>query len=292
MRGVLAVGAALVALLCAFAPSSAQTPSAPPSVDAFYSEAVASMRALPQPQYLSYVIEGDGNGLDIHLQVMSHLVWLEMGTSLGSEAPTPVRWWTLKHRTEDYSTEILSPNGRRLVTTRPFFDPTWYGAFRALRDGMLSFQQQDAPLAASATPTPGPTPDLRTIAVVQVIGSAIYRVEDRGAATCANGDDGHALHLVSKDSNPRHQLTDVVVDLRNMHFCTVKFNNPSSGFSGSVEEHFSNVDGYWLQTDGQIETTVRHFGMQSGHGIWRYQIDGIKTPRTIEAAAFVPPPDQ
>jgi hypothetical protein len=291
MRPALAFLAAAVAAVCAATPSRAQNGAQPLSPEAFYGAAVASMRALPQPEYLTYTIEGQGEGLMIQLITRDHLVWLNMGTSNDGE-PTPPVLWTLRHRTNDYASVIDDETGRDLVSTRAFFDPTWYGAFRALRDGMLLFQQTDQPVSAYATPTPGPSPDLRTIAVVQVIGSNIYQVEDRGPSVCDNGDVGHALHLTPKDRDKRHQLTDVVVDVRNLHFCTMRFNATQSGFGGSVEEDFANVNGYWLQTGGVIETSIRRLGMMVGHGVWQYRIGNFAFPRTIPGDAFIPPPYQ
>ncbi|MBV8489339.1 MAG: hypothetical protein JO199_02325 [Candidatus Eremiobacteraeota bacterium] len=298
MRAGFAAAAALLALLCAFGRSSAQEASpalssTPPSIDAFYSNAVQAMCNLPQPPYLSYTMEGQGEGLWIDLKVIDHLVWLNMATMQNS-MPTMTRWWRLRHRTEDYASEIVTENGSRLVSMRSFFDPTWYGAFHALRDGMLNYQKPEAPVSASATPTPGPSApeDLRTIAVVEVIGSAIYRVEDRGPMQCDNGDPGHSVHLISKDNNPRHQLTDVTVDLNNMRFCTIRFNDSEHGFTGSVEQHYSTVGGYWLQTDGVVETSYRTFGIRTGHGLWHYRLGGMTFPQTIAAEAFTLPPYQ
>ncbi len=249
------------------------------------------MRALRQPQYLTYSMEGQGYGLAIGLRVIRHLVWLEM-TSYSPARPALPTSWALRHRTDDYASEIVEADGRRLVSTRAFFDPTWYGAFRALRDGMLFYQKAEPPVSASATPTPGSTPDLRTIAVVQVIGTNIYSVVDKGAATCSNGDAGHALHLISRDENPQHQLADVVVDLRNMHFCTMRFNVSESGFSGSVEQHYADVGGYWLQTDGIIESEVRTLGIRLSHGVWQYRLVDMAYPAAIPPETFLRPPDQ
>ncbi|HKU80763.1 MAG TPA: hypothetical protein VJP76_01235 [Candidatus Tumulicola sp.] len=275
----------LLALSLSFSRAPAQNTPPPSTPETFYSAAVESMRALPQPQYLTYTMEGDGDNLSIGLRVIRHLVWLNM---LTGPAGFPSEW-SIRHRTDDYASEITDYDGRRLVSTRAFFDPTWYGAFRALRDGMLMYQQTDAPVSAYATPTPGPSPDLRTIAVVTVLGSNVYRVEDRGSATCAGGDPGHALHLVSRQPDPRHQLADVTVDLRNMHFCTMRFDVRESGFSGSVEQHYGSVGGYWLQTDGIIETGVRTLGIMVGHGVWRYRLTQMTFPRSIPAATFVRP---
>jgi len=274
----------LLALACGFGVSRAQGGS-PPSPDAFYSAAVNSMRALPQPQYLTYTIVGDGDNLSIDLTVIRHLVWLRMTTG-ESDGPSE---WAIRHRTDDYASEITDEDGRRLVSTRAFFDPTWYGAFRALREGMLMYQRTDPSVSAYATPTPGPSPDLRTIAVVEVFGTNIYRVVDKGAATCTDGVQGHALHLVPRDGDPRHQLADVVVNLQNMHFCTMRFNVRESGFNGSVEQHYSTIGGYWLQTGGIIETGIRTFGIMLKHGVWRYRLTQMTFPAAIPAETFVRP---
>lgn len=286
MRRPLAIGAGVLALACSFGQSFAQEAPASTSPQAFYGAAVQSMRALSQPQYLTYTMSGEGDNLSIGLRVIRHLVWLEMITG-SAHFPSE---WTIRHRTDDYASEITAYGGRqRYVSTRAFFDPTWYGAFRALRDGMLMYQQTDAPVSASATPTPGPSPDLRTIAVVTVMGSNVYNVEDRGTATCENGDPGHALHLVSREPDPRHQLSDVVVDLRNMHFCTMRFNVRESGFNGSVEQHYDTVGGYWLQTDGIIETGIRSLGVMVAHGSWRYRLTQMRFPSSITEEAFLRP---
>ena len=285
MRKQLAVGVAVLALSSTFGVSPAQDAPSSSTPQSFYAAAVDSMRALSQPQYLTYTLSGEGDNLSIGLRVIRHLVWLEMVTG-SANFPSD---WSIRHRTDDYASEITTYEGQRLVSTRAFFDPTWYGAFRALRDGMLMYQQTDAPVSASATPTPGPSPDLRTIAVVTVMGSNVYNVEDRGAAACANGDPGHALHLVSREANPRHQLADVVVDLRNMHFCTMRFNVRESGFNGSVEQHYGTVGGYWLQTDGVIETGVRALGIMVARGAWHYQLTQMRFPNSIPAETFLRP---
>jgi hypothetical protein len=282
-RGGIFLGA-LFALTCGFGVSLAEDVP-PPSPDTFYSAAVDSMRALPQPQYLTYTIAGEGENLSIDLTVIRHLVWLQMTTG-ETDAPSE---WAIRHRTNDYASEITDEDGRRLVSTRAFFDPTWYGAFRALREGMLMYQRIDPSVSAYATPTPGPSPDLRTIAVVEVFGTNIYRVVDKGPATCTDGAPGHALHLIPRDRDRRHQLTDVVVNLRNMHFCTMRFYVRESEFNGTVEQHYSIVGGYWLQTDGMIETGIRALGIMVNHGVWRYRVTRITFPASIPGETFVRP---
>jgi hypothetical protein len=257
-----------------------------PSAQAFYSSAVDAMKALPQPQYLTYSMEGESDGFAVDLIVINHLVWLRIRAG---NAPST---WQLRHRTDDYASEIIDQEGTRYVTQRSFFDPTWYGAYRALRDGMLDYQKIEKPLSELVTPAPSPTstPDLRTIAVVSVMGTSIYRVTDAGAATCSNGDAGHALHLVSRDRNPKHQLSDVVVDVASMRFCMIRFSvSDAFGFHGVVEQHYADVGGFWLQTDGLLDGTDRVFGIATHHGIWRYRLTNVTFPKSIPAEAFVVP---
>lgn len=247
------------------------------------------MRELPQPQYLTYTMQGDSDGFSIDLLVIRHLVWL------GIHAGTTPSTWQLRHRTNDYASEIVDEAGTRYVTQRSFFDPTWYGAYRALRDGMLDYQDVEKPLSELATPAPNPaaTPDLRTIAVVNVMGTSIYTVTDAGAATCSNGDPGHAVHLVARDRAPQHQLSDAVVDLRSMRFCMLRFSvRDAFGLSGFVEQHYADVGGYWLQTGGILEGSERVFGISTHHGAWRYRLENVTFQRTIPAAAFVRPATQ
>jgi hypothetical protein len=277
-------------MLCTVAPLRAQDASQQ-TVSALYSSAVDSMRTLRQPEYLTYTMEGEGEGLGIALTVVHHLVWLEM-TTYSSAQPTEPVTWMLRHRTDDYASEITEESGRRLVSTRPLFDPTWYGAFRALRDGMLDYQKPEPAISSYATPTPGPPTDLRTIAVVDVIGSNIYSIVDKGESACANGDPGRALHLIPRDRDPRHQLADVVIDLRNMHFCTMRFNVSDGAWRGSVEQHYSDIEGYWLQTDGTIESSLRTLGILLFHGVWRYRLESMTFPPLIPAETFLRPLDQ
>ncbi len=201
--------------------------------------------------------------------------------------------WQMRHRTDDYQSEIVNQiDGRRLVSQRSFFDPTWYGAYRALRDGMFDYQNAAAPIVAHPTPEPLPT-TLKTIAVTSVMGPGIYAVYDRGATTCANGDPGHALHLVSRNHDPRHQLSDVVVDTTNMRFCSIRFDLADAfGFHGIMEEHYSDVGGYWVQTGGFLDGTLRAFGISMHHGVWHYTLDGLRFPSAIPEEAFVPSPKQ
>lgn len=233
------------------------------------------MRDLPQPAYVDYSLQSESDGFDVRLGTIDHQLWLYIEDGSTANA------WHIEHRTRDYASSIRDENGTTWSSDRAFFDPTWYGSLRALRDGMLDYQNRTAPLA-DATPDAAATPAFKTIAVESVMGEGIYGVDDRGAAVCANGDPGHALHLWSRERNARHQLSDVIVDLSSMHFCMMRFGVPSAiGFSGYVEQHFAGVRGYWMQTGGVIEGTLRAFGIATHHGTWRYTVTAMTFPSYI-----------
>ncbi len=245
-----------------------------------YSDAITAMSNLPQPHYLTYVIDAKSDGLQVDPVLLDGNVWLNIHS--GSNSPT----WELKHRTYDYRSVLTTADGRRYYTARSFFDPTWYGALRALREGMFNSQDAAAPRVQSASPS-APLLELKTITIVAAMGPGIYRVEDRGTAPCANGDPGHALHLVSRDRNPLHQLTDVIVDAKNMRFCMLRFAlNSGLGFHGIMEEHYGDVGAYWMQTGGFLDGTLRVAFIAVHHGIWHYSLTNVEFPQWLEPQVF------
>jgi hypothetical protein len=285
-KTILTASFSLLVLAAGSLPGRADAASAPaaPSAQAFYVAALGAMRELPQPTYVSYRLEGQGDALQITLTQIRGLVWLYF------EAGSTPSHWTMRHRTDDYETEVVnSMDEHRYVTQRSFFDPTWYGSYRALRDGMLGYQDVEAPVSSHPTPIPDPPTTLKTIAVESVMGPGIYAVQDRGSAACSNGDPGHALHLTSRSHDPKHQLTDVIVDLHSMRFCMIRYSWPSAfGFHGVVEQYYAEVGGYWMETGGTIDGTLRAFGIATHHGIWHYRLTDMQFPKSIPAEAFVP----
>lgn len=262
----------------------------PPSAQAFYAAAVRAMDDVPQPAFVTYRLEGESDNIHIGLQTARHQVWLRFASGLASTV------WNVKHRTPDYESEIMDGDGdHRYVSQRSIFDPTWFGAFRALRDGMLGYQDVETGRNSLtiAQPTPAPDPSLKTIDVVSVIGPGTYAVQDRGPAACSNGDPGHALHLVSRRRDPRHQLTDVVVDLHSMRFCSIRYEWSSAlWFNGTIEQDYANVHGYWMVTGGLLDGTLRILGIPTRHFVWHYRLLDMAFPKDLPAAAFVADPTQ
>jgi CubicO group peptidase (beta-lactamase class C family) len=254
------------------------------SAQAFYAAAVATMDRVRQPAFVAYDLHAQSDNIHVGLQVLSKNVWLLFQSG---SAPTD---WNVKHRTQDYVSEVVDKNAgdRRYVSARPLFDPTWFGAFRALRDGMLGFQNPDPSRDALtiAEPTAQPETSLHTIAAVSVIGPGIYAVEDRGLATCPNGDPGHAFHLVPRRRDPRKQLSDVTVDLKSMRFCMIRFGWNALWFTGFVEQHYADLDGYWVVTDGLLDGTLRVLGIKTHHFIWNYHLNNMTFPEELSPQTF------
>jgi len=263
--------------------AAAGPPVAADAVTAFYERAVHTMDAVPQPPYVTYRMEGAGEGFQIGLTVRSAAVWLLIAT--GSDPSS----WTLRHRTYDYKSEIIDrADNKRYLTARSFFDPTWYGAYRALREGMLNAQDPAPPRASPDDPAPAPTA-LKTIGGIAVMGPALYRIADRGDAACPDGSAGRALHLTSRSRDPLRQLTDVIVDVQSMRFCMMRYGIAGAfGFHGIVEQHYADVGGYWMQTDGLLDGTLRAFGIATHHGIWRYRLLDMAFPSDLPGNAFTP----
>ena len=244
------------------------------AAETLYRQAIDAMQGLPQPSYVTYKLDSVDDGLKLDLVDSKTGVWLNIHGGSGEQH------WGFKHRTYDYESELTDDSGSRHVSVRSFFDPTWYGAYRALHEGMLNTQDPAPPRSTEATPTPPPV--LKTIAVESVMGTSTYAVEDRGETKCANGDPGHALHVWSIKYNPQHQLSDVVIDTNNMRFCMLRFSvNSALGFHGLIEQNFAGVGGYWMQTGGLMDGTLRAFGISMHHGVWRYAISDMQFPTSL-----------
>ncbi|HET9392517.1 MAG TPA: hypothetical protein VFO29_03170 [Candidatus Rubrimentiphilum sp.] len=255
--------------------------------ESLYIAAVNATSSRAQPTFETYNLHSRSDGLAVRLTIQNHYVWL--GIHSGDEPSS----WQIRHRTDDYASEIIDADGTRYVTGRSFFDPTWYGTYRALRDGMLNYQDVEVPVSARETPAPAAASTMRQIAAVHVMGPTIYRLLDRGEQACPNGSPGHALHTEARDRAPQHQLSDVVINLKTNEFCMLRFGvRDAFGFHGLVEQHFDDVGGYWTLTDGIIDGTFRVFGISTHHGVWHYTLDDIHYPRSIPAYVFIVPPFQ
>jgi hypothetical protein len=277
---------ARIGFIIAIALSSTRCLAQTPDATALYQQAIAAMSGLPQPPYLRYRIDGVGDGLNIGLVVRGGNLWLNMRGGSGTSA------WQINHRTFDYTSAVVNESdGKAYLTHRSFFDPTWYGTYRALHEGMLNSQDPAPPRTSPAPASTSPDLTLKTIAITSVMGTNIYNVTDEGPAACPNGAPGRALRLDSRDHDWHHQLNGVIIDESSHRFCMVRFGiSEALGFAGIVEQDFSDVNGYWIETGGLIDGTLRALGISTHHGIWRFTLSEIVLPPTIPDETFMKEP--
>ena len=80
-----------------------------------------------------------------------------------------------------------------------------------------------------------------------------------------------------------HQLSDVAIDLRSNRFCMIRYSVADAfGFHGVVQQNFGNVGGYWMETDGFLDGTLRFMGFATHHGIWRYRLTDMHFPSMLD----------
>ncbi len=258
-----------------------------------YRRAVNTMSKLDEPAYVAFNLTAISQGLQTELSPLC-MPCLHVRANFANSVH-----WSVVHRTADYLNAVRNDaDGKRYVSYNPDVDPTWYGTFRALRTGMITtigdytVPPAPAPIVRS-TPRPAKPSTLRTIAAIRVIGPGIYRVSDNGTMPCPNGDPGHALHLTSRADNPREQLSDVIVDLRSMRFCMVRLTlaGPTmhSG-NASWEEHFGDVGGYWMVTDGLYRMQPRINGMLYRGFHWAFRLTDMRFPPALPPTTFDPIP--
>jgi pimeloyl-ACP methyl ester carboxylesterase len=288
------VAGACVVTLCGAVPARA---AEPPTAKELYRQALVVMNDLKEPAFVTFRLEGVSEGMRVDWTT-DNCDNVEVSHESFTYGNNRVRW-ALRHRTEDYRTEVVdSADGRRYVSN---VDPTWLTTYRSLRNAPFHFgplhcpfgPARNQPAPAPSEPPASPGPALQTIGTVVALGPGIYNVEDRGDQACSNGDPGHALHLWSRTNNPRHTLSDVVIDLRSLRFCSVRFAVHDGGVNGGtvvIEEHFADIGGYWLQTDGFLEGTARIAGIKALHGVWRFRLSDFAFPASLPQQAFVPPP--
>lgn len=284
----IAVAASLFAL-CGVMPAGAADP---PTAKELYRQALVAMNDLTEPAFVTYRLEGTSEGLRAEMTTQGGCAHLVFGFGSNHDR------WTLRHRTEDGRTEMVDDaDGRRYVVyydrSIANFDPTWLTTYRTLRNPIpracAAPETLTTPTPRPAAPTPTSAPALKVIGTVVALGPGIYNVEDRGAAACPNGDPGRALHLWSRTNDRRHQLSDVIVELRSMRFCMIRFGARSMFGAGIFEQHFADVGGYWLQTGGVVEVTARVGGIAASHGVWRYRLFDMQFPSALPPEDFATP---
>lgn len=280
---------AVAALCCAASPNA----DGVASPEAFYRQALAQMQHVAEPPFVTYrtivpsghtsvIVRSDSNGYAKVSIRASTLV-------------EPERTWNVAYRGSDGAASIALPDGRRAITGLALFDPTWRGAFRWMRHGIVATDAgEPAPDLPPETVQPGGGTPPPVIAVVEAFGMNSYSVEDGGAIPCADGRDGRHLHLVARGDPVTHPLTDVVVDTQSMRFCTMRFHQAVKGGLNKgyfdIDLHFSDVGGYYLITDGKVTGGIRAYLFMAFNLNTPFTYDAVALPSSLPAGLFEPRP--
>ena len=261
-----------------------------PSPEEFYRAALAQMQRVTEPSFVSYRTTVPSGHTSV--VVRTDRDGYAKVSIRASTAIEPERTWEVYYRGADGAASIALPDQPHAITTIPLFDPTWRGAFRWMRRGILGTQaEQPAQAAAPQVPdVTGTAPPV--IAVVRAFGTSYYDVVDAGPLPCTDGRPGRHLHLIARSDPVEHPLTDVVVDLASMRFCTMRFHQTvKSGMNNGffdIDLHFADTGGYYLITDGRVTGGLRLFLLAAFRLDTTFAYDRIQLPASLPAALFEP----
>jgi hypothetical protein len=258
----------------------------PPSAEEFYARAVTQMRGHPEPAFATY--DASITGLNCSAEKVGFTCTLSKGTAQ-SEEP-----FSIDLRQSD-GRVALRRDGRSIVfDDSTFLNATWPGVDALIRRGFTGMGN-----ATPSTPPPsqpGAAPSsLPVIAVVSTLSVANYNVYDAGAATCPNGDGGHALRLSARHDPLRYPLTGATVDLRTGDLCALRFNanvNAAGGLVGATsgaQIDLRNVGGFDVVTNERFDIDLRAIGIAVKHLHINVAYSNFAFPKTIAPQAFVTP---
>ena len=121
----------------------------PLSPQARYKIAVGQMRDLPEPPYIRYRIvlpKGDSSMTIVRLPDGRSKLVIQIGRPPYARAS-----WDVAYRSRDGVAAVATDAGGEVASTQGLFDPTWHGAYRWLRYGLLASTQSPPPASPGAT---------------------------------------------------------------------------------------------------------------------------------------------
>jgi hypothetical protein len=261
------------------------TPPAP-SAEEFYARAVTQMRSHPEPAFATY--DASISGLNCTAEKAGFTCTLVRSTAQ-SEAP-----FSIDLRQSD-GRVALHRDGKSVVFgDSTFLNATWPGVDALIRHGFTGMGSSLP--STTPSPKPGDAPSsLPVIAVVSTLSVANYNVYDAGAATCPNGDGGHALRLVARHDPLRYPLTGATVDLRTGDLCALRFNanvNAAGGLVGvtsGAQLDLKNVGGYEVVTNERFDIDLRAVGIAVKHLDINVAYSDFTFPKSLAPQVFVTP---
>lgn len=263
----------------------AQTAAAPPSAEQYYAHAIESMRNVTQPNYATYDVR-------VHVTGLGFILTREpngkasVGLVMGDKRAKSDATFPAAYRKRDDLTSVQTADGSWGVISMPLFDPTWNGI-----DDWIRYGFNGRPDSATAAPSPTPEPNgLPVIAAVRAMGVAFYDVNDAGAATCANGDAGHRVHLIARRDPLDHPLTDAVIDTRTNQLCFARFGMHQSivavGYDSTIELNIGDEDGASVVQSGKADLTMRAMGIGVKRVTMSFAYDHFAFPAVLSDEIF------
>lgn len=267
----------------------ARTPAAsaaePPSATQYYVRAIEAMRNLAQPNFASYDVHVHATGMGFTL-TREPDGKASIGLTLPRRDTKPDATFAAAYRKSDDLTSVQTAQKLWGIIRSPIFNPTWNGIEDWIRYGLNGRPN-------SATAQPLPTTDrngLPVIAAVRAMGVAFYDVSDEGAATCANGDAAHRVHLIARKDPLDHPLTDALIDEHTGRLCYTRFEMRQSivaaGYTSTIELNIGDVNGNALVRSGKIDVVVRAVGIGVKRFMMTFAYDHIAFPANLSDDMF------
>jgi hypothetical protein len=274
--------AVAIACMLGIAAPAAASDADRPTPEAAYVAAVAAMRALDIPPYVTFHSAWTSTGAGFTIEQNGQRVVLEIGIGRAFHQHAD---YDLTFASAGAMITVTTPAGHLAGTGSHLLDPTWTGAYDILRYGLHG----EPPVAAdipAATPAPASEPSgaataAPVIASIVAIAPAFYAVSDGGSGACPNGDAGRVLSLRAFRDPADHPLTEVTIDATNDRFCSMRFNVDRPGFesvTGDYEIHFAQAGAYWLVSGGFADVSARVMGIAARRVVLRWENSEIATP--------------
>ncbi|HEX3463122.1 MAG TPA: hypothetical protein VHS78_03580 [Candidatus Elarobacter sp.] len=243
------------------------------------------MRGLPEPRYLTYVVNVTSKNLaSVKLQVNDGVGVMRILAGNG----TPSASWPASYRERDDLVSVAGGPLGHVLTHSPIFIPTWTGVYEWFRfgvDGRPIPVNPTTPTAAPVQPSPASAvPQLSVIGTVTALSPSAYRITSANADPCPGGERGRHLHVEPRTGDRRmHPLTDVTIDLATTRFCSVRFWLPLRGSHGYSELHFGTVNGYWMITSDDADMRAI---LGSLHFELHVRYDDMRFPDALDEGAL------
>jgi hypothetical protein len=284
----LLLAAVLLALASPTPPVAGE--AAPPTAREYYEVALAHMRALPEPAYVTYAAALSGEGDHIEISRAPSDGTLNVAVTLGHPTHEPVLF-SAAFRASDGVVSTQMKDGTHAITRSGFLNPTWAGAYKMMRDGWDSLGEPTPTPEPMASPSAQMT-DIPTIAVVKAISPGFYRIQDGGAQSCPRGVPGHRIHLVAYDDPLEHPLTDAIIDARTQEICSLRFGLRQGlgvgSATGEMVINFERVGEYQVISDSEIGFDIHGFGFELKHMGLSVSYSNLVFPSSLPNAIFKP----